>query len=1529
MKRVLRNLLSVLALTCVCTVAWALDKDGDVYQIGSAADLKAFAQLVNNGENEANAVLTADIVADADQPMIADDGNRGSNPTGTQPYKGTFDGQGHTITLNWTGDNARTADVSGLFRNLAGNVSNLYIDGEIEVASTAIRTGVLAGRLEGTSVITNVVTNVNVKNAVSGDSACSGLVSRPSAGNSQIINCLVLGNIISETASNAGGLVGWNPDNVVTDIYNSGVVGIMQVAVSTATTPTDLIGRCSASNLPIKLNNVHYLLREENTNVERILGDAVAIRGEAVSAETFEAMLKGGEITYALNGDQSEITWYQTLGTDPRPVADPTHGQVYMNGRLHCDGTPYEDAEFSNTEGSLTRDAHNFVDGVCTVCGTSDPGFMEQDEEGFYKISSAEQMAWFAAKVNGGEASLNGRIVNPIDFEGVEWTPIGNASVAYAGTFEGGLYPLTNLNGMVFGTTKGATISGIAFESGTVSSNAGNAHTGSIIGFAQSTNLSNSYSKAVMAGGDGDLGGITGKGANSTTIRNTYFAGTFTSGLGTWSLGGISGSSEGSNSLVVEDCFVYATWEDGLDPGYGARGGIIGWCHSGCDAKNSFCVAPVSSAIGFQTINGDGSNGKGNGNGSFATEEEFAGGAVAWALNHKTFAGAAFYQTVEDDPYPTLDKSHGLVYATVDGYASAGDENFDDMRKALIAEARSYANEVIAYAGTVSIYEDAIALLNEAQDRDAFIEAYTALSELRALVEESEKAYDDYIKAAEAMKVKMEEADVAGVWMDILTDYLTSGEMDPSDDMPNGSYEYIIKNKQLTNEQVTAEIDFMNTIYENALREGYKPGDEITGLLVNANLSNGFNGWEYTKSGSTFTTGGVPDVMPTAESWDATFDLRQTISNLSDGIYELQVNAAFRAGGDLYSQNYAAWAFANGSETLVMTEGEDAISQADAIDLENCYINGGVLFDEETGDHISPYDYVYYNSLDNEEDYSYVPYGPLSCSYAFNGGRYVNTIVAHVTDGQLTVGLRLPGTGLSADWMGFGNFRLFYRGEIDSDDAADAFARTLAGDVARATILLNTQGDTGNHTVQPAYPATLDAALQAAIDAVATAGTGEEKMALVEQFTSLFQQIYDAKKVYINMLSTVLATQNMVAALAETDPVIASMFPAFNDQIEAIAAKWEEGGYSIEEAEALDDLYNTELYQYIQNSGDAPQLVGGKYQLATAEDLVWFQKRVNMGMQDLQAELTAPIDLAETAWLPIGTTDTPFTGTFDGHLYPITNISHMLFGTIAGATLNGVALASGSINIGEANPYCEYTGTIAGEGDEAAPSTITNSYSMVNVENGHGDVGGISGKYQGVIRNCFYIGSIAASGTVGGLIGSSSESSYPAHVYNSFSIPDISQATSTYRDGIVGWIHNNCTLDHVFSIENVAAAGTSGGTQPQNSEKVTAEDFASGRIAVLLNEGQEDNPAWFQTLGTDAYPVLESDHLVVTVDEDGNFVNKEGDAIELTKDDKQPARVNIYDMQGRLLRIGVEPKAGLKSLPAGTYVVGAKKVATK
>ena len=96
MEKLLRNVVALMMLLCFSAPAWAIELVDGVYQISSAADLRAFAELVNGGETAVDAVLTADIVADADQPMIGQ--------TLATAFSGHFDGQGHCITLQWTGE---------------------------------------------------------------------------------------------------------------------------------------------------------------------------------------------------------------------------------------------------------------------------------------------------------------------------------------------------------------------------------------------------------------------------------------------------------------------------------------------------------------------------------------------------------------------------------------------------------------------------------------------------------------------------------------------------------------------------------------------------------------------------------------------------------------------------------------------------------------------------------------------------------------------------------------------------------------------------------------------------------------------------------------------------------------------------------------------------------------------------------------------------------------------------------------------------------------------------------------------------------------------------------------------------------------------------------------------------------------------------------------------------------------------------------------------------------------------------------
>ena len=105
----------------------ALPAFADPVQIASAADWAAFANRVNNGETSLDAVMTADVTLTGDPVRVGlvTSGDGAVEYT----YSGEFDGDGHTITLDWSTGGmkylAPFAYVSGC------TIRNLHIAGSI------------------------------------------------------------------------------------------------------------------------------------------------------------------------------------------------------------------------------------------------------------------------------------------------------------------------------------------------------------------------------------------------------------------------------------------------------------------------------------------------------------------------------------------------------------------------------------------------------------------------------------------------------------------------------------------------------------------------------------------------------------------------------------------------------------------------------------------------------------------------------------------------------------------------------------------------------------------------------------------------------------------------------------------------------------------------------------------------------------------------------------------------------------------------------------------------------------------------------------------------------------------------------------------------------------------------------------------------------------------------------------------------------------------------------------------------------
>ena len=359
---------------CAVTVkapAEPAQKDG-VYQIGNADELVWFVKKVNGGENAISAVLAKDIdLADVVWVPI---GN------GSVAFAGSFDGAGHTVS-NLTVDYTTAASGERLYLGLFGQVEgtpekhaviqNLTVTGSVNAASEfSVYTGYVAGVVGSAryAELSNVISRVNVTadekvgNAASVGGLAGAMI------NTTVTNCGNEGNItgvknlgglcyelyggtmtgcyntgrVTATGTYVGGLMGYAKQTTVTNVYNTGdvstektlvggLIGVMEKSALTNAYTTGKVTTAAASGAigaavgsADQVSNVYYL------------GGASAIGDENATAKTAEEL----------------------------KALAPTLGSSFKEN-TGCGGYPllvWQEVR-----------AHQYEDGVCTVCGAKDP----------------------------------------------------------------------------------------------------------------------------------------------------------------------------------------------------------------------------------------------------------------------------------------------------------------------------------------------------------------------------------------------------------------------------------------------------------------------------------------------------------------------------------------------------------------------------------------------------------------------------------------------------------------------------------------------------------------------------------------------------------------------------------------------------------------------------------------------------------------------------------------------------------------------------------------------------------------------------------------------------------------------------------------------------------------------------------------------------------------------------------------------------------------------------------------------------
>ena len=256
-----------------------IKKDGDGnYLVDSVHDWLDFAQLVEVVPT-ANARMTADIALGDDQTMIGTD---------AVPYQGTFDGQGKTLTVNYSSYDATIAP----FRYVgAATIRNLHVDGSIATYSCAA--GGIAGAIRGSLTVSNcwVSASISATNEGSEQGTIGGIASYCVTDDCSILiaDCLFTGAITNNTYYCGG---------FMSHIAANNIYVTMQNCLNAGTFPAE------AYSCGTFIRDVGETWTLENCYYKTAFG-------EVQGAQATAAEIVNGTTATALQGERGEVVWVQ------------------------------------------------------------------------------------------------------------------------------------------------------------------------------------------------------------------------------------------------------------------------------------------------------------------------------------------------------------------------------------------------------------------------------------------------------------------------------------------------------------------------------------------------------------------------------------------------------------------------------------------------------------------------------------------------------------------------------------------------------------------------------------------------------------------------------------------------------------------------------------------------------------------------------------------------------------------------------------------------------------------------------------------------------------------------------------------------------------------------------------------------------------------------------------------------------------------------------------------------------------------
>ena len=275
-------------------------------------------------------------------------------------------------------------------------------------------------------------------------------------------------------------------------------------------------------------------------------------------------------------------------------------------------------------------------------------------------------------------------------------------------------------------------------------------------------------------------------------------------------------------------------------------------------------------------------------------------------------------------------------------------------------------------------------------------------------------------------------------------------------------------------------------------------------------------------------------------------------------------------------------------------------------------------------------------------------------------------------------------------------------------------------------------------------------------------------------------------------------------------------------------------------------------------------------EISSYQDLLKFAQRVNNGETALNAEITVgeinasasdpqnPGYEATLAWTPIGDSNSPYTGTFDGNGCTIkwltidsadtfiglfgyvgkdeTNTGSVQNVTLEGGSIKGSNAVGGVVGFNDGGTVlnCYNTGDVEGDCSSVggvvgfnAGGTVLNCYNTGDVT-GIYSVGGVAGdNVKGTVSNCYNTGDVTGNLSVGGVAGDNAKGT----VSNCYNTGAVRNEIGDNAGGVAG--KNSGIVSNCYNTGDVTGKNSVGGVAGDNN----GSGEGSGEVSNCYNTG--------------------------------------------------------------------------------------------